>query len=72
MKIINFRVFILSFLIGVLGIYLSSHESQKVTVYPTNDNRHLFQFRDKVDNCFQLKQNIVKCSNDSEEIPVQI
>ncbi len=72
MKIINFRVFILSFLIGVFGIYLSSADSQKVTVYPTNDNRHLFQFRDKVDNCFQLKQNIVKCSNDSEEIPVQI
>jgi hypothetical protein len=72
MKLINFKVFILSFLIGVLGIYLSTSTAKKVTVYPTNDNTHLFQFRDKVDNCFQLKQNVVKCSNDSEEIPIQI
>jgi hypothetical protein len=72
MKLINFKVFILSFLLGVLGIYLSTPTPKKITVYPTDDNTHLFQFSDNVNNCFQLKQNIVKCSKDSEEIPIQI
>ena len=69
---INFRVFLISFLFGVLCIYITSPSLTKITVYPTNDNRHLFQFSDKSNNCFQLKQNIVKCSNDAEEIPLQV
>ena len=72
MFLINFRVFIISFLFGLLCIYISSPDPKEITVYPTNDNKHLFQFRDKAENCFQLKQTIVKCSNDVEEIPIQI
>ena len=51
---------------------ITDPDPKEITVYPTNDNKHLFQFRDKADNCFQLKQTIVKCSNDAEEIPIQI
>ena len=69
---INFRVFMLSFLFGLLCVYINSPAPTKITVYPTNDNRHLFQFSDKTDNCFLLKQNIVKCSNDAEEVPIQV
>lgn len=69
---INFHVFILSFLLGILCIYITGPASKKITVYPTNDNSHLFQFSDKTNNCFQLKQNIVKCSNGVEEIPLQV
>jgi len=65
-------MFILSFLIGSIYIYITSEDLKQITVYPTNDNKHLFQFRDKADNCFQLKQTIVKCSNDAEEIPIQV
>jgi hypothetical protein len=72
MNLLNFKVFITSFLVGILCIYLSSPSPKKIIVYPTDDNNHLFQFRDKVDNCFQLKQNIVKCSNQVEEIPIQL
>ena len=72
MFLINFRVFILSFLFGLLCVYVSSPPPKEITVYPTVDNNHLFQFRDQVNNCFQLKQNIVKCSNAAEEIPLQV
>lgn len=72
MYLINIKVFILSFLIGTLCMFMTDPEPKEITVYPTNDNKHLFQFRDKADNCFQLKQTIVKCSNDAEEIPIQI
>ena len=53
-------------------VYITNPPPKEITVYPTGDNTHLFQFRDKVDNCFQLKQNIVKCSNNAEEIPLQV
>ena len=72
MKFINITAFIISFLFGIFYINMTSPDSQKIVVYPTVDNKHLFQFRDKVSNCFQLSQNIVKCSNDNEEIPIQI
>ena len=72
MFLINVRVFILSFLLGLLCVYVSSPPPKEITVYPTDDNNHLFQFRDQVNNCFQLKQNVVKCSNAAEEIPLQV
>ena len=72
MKLINLPAFIISFLLGILYVYFTSPPQQDIIVYPTDDNKHLFQFRDKNHNCFQLKQNIVTCSNDIEEIPIQI
>tara|TARA_R110002012_G_scaffold6478_5_gene29732 strand:+ start:1316 stop:1534 length:219 start_codon:yes stop_codon:yes gene_type:complete len=72
MRLINITAFIISFLFGIFYITITGAELQKVVVYPTDDNKHLFQFRDKVNNCFQLSQNIVKCSNDNEEIPIQV
>lgn len=72
MRLINITAFIISFLFGIFYITITSPDQQKIIVYPTVDNNHLFQFRDKANNCFQLSQNIVKCSNDTEEIPIQI
>jgi hypothetical protein len=69
---INIPVFIVSLLIGVFMVYWTAPDTKIVTVYPTDDNKHLFQFRDKTNNCFQLNQKIVKCANDVEEIPIQI
>ncbi len=39
---INFRVFIISFLIGICCIFITSPDPKQITVYPTNDNKHLF------------------------------
>ena len=69
---IHIPVFILSLLFGLLYVYISDPKSKKITVYPTQDNQALFQFRDRINNCFQLQQNTVKCSNDAEVIPIQI
>lgn len=72
MTIINIPVFLASLIFGLFYMYISNPEKKFITVYPTHDNESLFQFRDKTQNCFQLKQNIVKCSNDAELIPIQI
>lgn len=72
MSFINIPVFLVSLIFGLFYMYISSPTKKSITVYPTQDNISLFQFRDKTQNCFQLKQNIVKCSNDAEHIPIQI
>ena len=72
MRLINLPALILSFLFGILYIYYIDSDQQDIKVYTTDDNKHLFQFKDKINNCFTLKQNIVKCSNDVEEIPIQL
>ena len=72
MRLINLPALILSFLIGILYIYYIDSDQQDIKVYTTDDNKHLFQFNDKINNCFNLKQNVIKCSNDIEEIPIQL
>ena len=72
MSVINIPVFIFILLFGLLYVYMTEPKLKQVVVYPTPDNESKFQFRDKIDNCFQLKQNTVKCSNDVEVIPIQI
>lgn len=69
---INIPVFIISLFLGILMVYWTAPDTKIVIVYPTKDNKHLFQFRDKTNNCFQLNERIVKCGNDVEEIPIQI
>ena len=69
---INFSVFLFSLTIGLLYMYFISPDNKYIIVYPTEDNKDVFQFRDKVDNCFQLHQSIVKCINDVDIIPPQI
>ncbi len=72
MRFVHIPAFIISFLFGIIYVYFTNPVPEKIIVYPTVDNKHLFQFTDIVNNCFQLKQNIVKCSNDIEEIPIQL
>jgi len=69
---INIPVFFISLFIGIIIVYWTAPDTKIVTVYPTNDNKHLFQFRDKTNNCFQLNQKEVKCGHDVEQIPIQI
>jgi len=56
MRLINLPAFLISFLFGILYVYFTNPTPDKITVYPTDDNKHLFQFRDKVNNCFHLIQ----------------
>ena len=72
MRFINLPALILSFIFGILYIYFTDPDQQDIVVYSTHDNNNLFQFKDKINNCFKFKQNNVKCSNDVEEIPIQL
>jgi hypothetical protein len=72
MSVINVPIFVISLLFGLLYVYMTDPIRKQIVVYPTPDNESQFQFRDKINNCFHLKQNMVNCSSDVEVIPIQI
>jgi hypothetical protein len=75
MKYLSIKTFILSFLVGMLFIFLSSPSHRSVVVYPTVDNQDKFQYKDMADNCFTFKPNVIKCpylDNNVSVIPPQV
>ena len=71
MKLIYLGVFILSFLLGAVFIYLSPMEYKTIVVYPTPSNLEQIQYKDKADNCFQFSARLVDCGKNVKKIPVQ-
>ena len=72
LSFLNIPVFFFSFLFGIIYMFAIAPTKKEITVYPTDDNTNLFQFKDKVSNCFQLQPSNTKCSKDVEDIPIQI
>ena len=75
MKYISIPIFIISFLIGMVYIYLSNPPTRSITIYPTIDNVGKFQYKDRADNCFTFIPNEKKCpfmSNSIKKIPIQV
>tara|TARA_Y100000992_G_C21273145_1_gene498165 strand:- start:1826 stop:2056 length:231 start_codon:yes stop_codon:yes gene_type:complete len=66
-KIINFKIFLLSFILGITFIYLNDSK-KKITVYPTLSNKDNIEYKDKADNCFEFKFEKTKCPNESKKI----
>lgn len=75
MKYISIKLFIFSFIVGMLFIYLSSPSQRSVVVYPTTDNEAVFQYKDLAHNCFSIHPNVIKCpyiDNSVTVIPPQV
>jgi hypothetical protein len=75
MKYIHLPVFLLSFLIGIIYIYLSNEATRDIYVYPTIDNQDMFQYIDKAENCFSFVPKEVKCpinTGSLKSIPIQV
>ena len=73
-KYISAKVFIISFAIGILFVYLSAPTPTIIYVYPTPDNTELIEYKDKASNCYKFKADEVKCPSNNnliKKIPVQ-
>jgi hypothetical protein len=71
---ISFRIFLISFAIGLFFVYIYGSEMKTIYIYPSPENIDKFMFKDKADNCFSFVANEVKCpSNDFfiSKIPLQ-
>jgi hypothetical protein len=61
-------------MIGIIAVYMTIPDNRKIYVYPTPENIHILQYKDKTDTCFSFKEKEVTCpTNESEisKIPVQ-
>lgn len=67
-KFINVPVFIVSFAIGMFFVYIYMPDTRKILVYPTHDNAHLLQYRDKTGTCFSIQEQETNCPKDTSQI----
>jgi hypothetical protein len=63
-KYIDFRIFLLSLLVGLLYIYVADEDKKNIILYPTPDNIKEHQYKDKSNNCFSYNLKEVKCPLD--------
>jgi len=73
LQAINLRVFLLSFVAGLLILYYVMPQEEMIYVYPTPENVDLIQYKDRADNCYAVRKEEVTCPGESEisHIPVQ-
>jgi hypothetical protein len=72
-KFISLKVFIISFLIGLLFVYMIGSENKKIIVYPTPQNISKIQYKDAAENCFSFVSKEVPCPENGlfSTIPIQ-
>ena len=64
-------IFLVSFVIGMVGVSLSPLEYKTVMVYPSPENVKKLQYKDKAGQCFDFSAKLVDCTPDAKKIPVQ-
>jgi len=73
-QFINFKVFMMSLLVGLFFVYLSNPPAKIIMVYPTPNNSDNIQYQDKVDNCYMFTPTEVGCPKNKsliKSIPIQ-
>lgn len=71
---ISLPVFLISFAIGILFIYLMGPEIKSIYIYPSPENVDKVLFKDKADNCFYFEEEYLECPKDDNlisKIPMQ-
>jgi len=74
LKLIDMRLFLISFSIGIFFVYVLDVDKKKVYVYPTPENADKLQYKDEAKNCFNYKIKSVKCPTNEKmisKIPLQ-
>lgn len=67
-NLFSFPIFLISFIIGIIFVYLNEKPSKTIYVYPTIDNIHQIEYIDKANNCFEYIAQEVQCPNDINKI----
>lgn len=62
-KYISLPIFLISFAIGLLCIYVIGPEVKQIHIYPSPDNYKTLQYKDISGQCFQFKPTEVKCDS---------
>jgi len=73
-KYISFKIFLVSFLIGLVFTYIIGPENKKVYVYPSQQTIDRAIFQDKANQCFLYKEESIECPINKDNIstiPIQ-
>ncbi len=71
---ISIPIFIISFAVGLLFVYMLGPDKKTIYIYPTPENVNKILFKDKADNCFEYEEKIINCPSDETQItniPIQ-
>ncbi len=71
---ISFPIFFVSFLIGLIFIYILGPEMKTIYIYPSPESVNKVLFKDKAENCFYFQEETVECPKDDSlisKIPIQ-
>lgn len=71
---ISLPIFLVSFAIGLLFVYMFGPEIKTIYVYPTPENVDKILYKDKAENCFQFEEEKIDCPSDLSkisDIPIQ-
>jgi hypothetical protein len=74
LRLINWKVFFVSFILGIIFITYYSPDRRTIYVYPTPETVGEVQYRDAAGNCFEMQEEKTQCpANKTEikQIPVQ-
>jgi len=66
-KALNWKLFLLSFLFGLIFIYFNDDKT-KISVYPTPSNVDKVEYKDKAENCFEYTMEETKCPSKKSDI----
>jgi len=72
MDLIDVRVFLLSFSIGMFYVYIQGSDMKKIYVYPNPENFKDYIVEDNAGQCFQYKPKEVSCKGKTiAKVPAQ-
>jgi hypothetical protein len=71
LKYISLPIFLISFAVGLLFVYLYGADVKTVYIYPTPENIQSVLYKDSANNCFAYQAKEVTCSGDAKSIPIQ-
>ncbi len=75
LEYVSFRIFMISFAIGLFFVYIYGPEMKTIYIYPSPENIDKVIFKDKAENCFSFQANEVECPKNQSilsKIPLQI
>ena len=71
LKFISIPVFLISFVVGLIFIYIWGEDLHPVYIYPTPENAGEILYKDNADSCYTYKATDAECTYNAKDITVQ-